>query len=64
MKFKAGLHEKEAREYLKELGIYELLVASAKKNVFKDNNYPLNDGFMMIIAANDEWKKRNKLTAQ
>lgn len=60
MKFKAGLHEKEAREYLKELGIYELLVESAKKNVFKNNDYPVNDGFMMIIAANDEWEKRNK----
>ena len=58
-KFKAGLHEKEAREYLKELGIYDKLIESAKKNVFTNNNYPTNDGFLMIIAANDEWNKRN-----
>ena len=57
--FKHGIDEQRAREYLKQIGIYDKLVESAKANVFA-GKYPPNDGFMMVIAANQEFKNNNK----
>ncbi len=59
-KFIHGVHKEEAIEYLKEIGVYDQLIKSAKENVF-GNNYPKDDGFLMIIAANNEYNKSKQI---
>lgn len=59
LEFNLGIDEKRAIAYLKELRIYDQIKQSAIDNVF-GNDYPSNDGFLFIIAANEEWEKINK----
>jgi len=59
MEFVNGIDEKRAKDYLMELGIYDQVKQSAIDYVF-GKNYPANDGFLFIIAANNEWEKRNE----
>ncbi len=60
MKFNHGIDNEKARQYLKDIGMYDQIIKSAKENVFK-GTYPIKDDFLMVIAANDEFEKRNKL---
>lgn len=59
-KFQHGIDYQAAKEYLQEIGGYEKVVQSAKEQVF-GNNYPQDDRFLIIIAANEEYRLRNEL---
>lgn len=58
-KFQHGVDYQAAKEYLQEIGVYEKVVQSAKDKVF-GNNYQQDDRFLIIIAANDEYRLRNE----
>ncbi len=54
-KFLNGIHEKEAAQYLKDIGVFDKVIATSQFG---------GAGFEIIIAANVEYEKRNKSEKQ